>query len=597
MGAEKADTGSERRARRLPQPGQVSELLGHTRWLLGERRRWVAALPLLSVAAAASEVVLLVSIVRSLLLLVDPGNATDLALGPMDLSLTGGELLVLAAAASLASIVLRTAESVVVGRLAARSAFSARTRLIDSYFAADWRAMARLRTGRLQQLLGNNVMMASNAVPVLGNISAAVINLAVYGAFVAVSSPLVGAIFIAVGLVVVAAFSVLQRLTRSEGVATQEQVRDVQLAATTLSSLNRELQLFNVRDAAREQLQELNDSARLSLGRLRTMQRLLPTLFQQIVLLAVVGLIVLARVAELDPSSFGTAAILALRSLSYLQQLNSASQLYAELSPYLNEIQEAIAEHVDEARPRGDVVLSAVDDLELDRVSFAYDEVPVLADISLHVAAGDWVGIVGPSGGGKTTLANVIAGLLAPNGGSYRVNGEDAMRISATSWASEFALLSQEPALIRGSVADNIAFFRPNAREDVVAAAERAAIASEIERLPEQWESQVGEGHAGLSGGQRQRLALARSLFGGPSVLVLDEPTSALDAANEALIERAIAGLQPASIVIVVSHRPSLLDQCGRILVIEDGRVMMEGTLSDPMVQRYVGTIPVEDGT
>lgn len=580
----------------LPRLGQIGELLGHTRWLLGERWRWIAALPLLSVAAAASEVVLLVAIVRSLLLLVEPESTTEVGLGPISTDLSAEALLVLAAAASLCSIVFRTAESLVVGRLAARAAFTARSRLIDSYFAADWRAVAQLRSGHLQQLLGNNVMMASNALPLLATILAALINLAVYGGFVAASSPLIGFIFVALGLTVVGAFSLLQARTSADGRASQGHVRDVQLAATTLSSLNRELQLFDVKDAARREMHGLNAEARLSLARLRTMQRLVPNLFQQIMLFAVVGLIALARELSLDASSFGTAAILALRSLSYLQMLNYSKQTYVEVSPYLGEIYDAIEDHFEEVRARGDAVLDRVHELELDRVSFAYDAVAALEDVSLRVEAGEWLGIVGPSGGGKTTLANLLAGLLVPDSGAYRVNGLDAMSISASSWASRFALLSQEPALLRATVAENVAFYRPSTRRDIVAAAERAAIASEVDGFPSHWDTQVGDGQASVSGGQRQRIALARSLFGEPSVLILDEPTSALDAANERLIEQSLAALDPRSIVIVVSHRPSLLDRCRRILVIDGGHIVHEGDLTDRTVQRYVGAVSATEG-
>lgn len=569
--------------------GQIGELLGHVRWLLGERWRWIAALPMLSVAAASSEVVLLVSIVRSLLLLVEPDSTSEVGLGPINADLSATALLMVAAVASLCSIALRVAESFVVGRLAARAAFTARSHLIDSYFAADWRGMAQLRSGRLQQLLGNNVMMASNAVPLLASMIAALINLSVYGGFVAASSPLVGAIFLILGIVVVGCVSLLQRRAKADSGASQGHVRDVQLAATTLSSLNRELQLFDVKDAARRELHGLNTEARLSLARLRTMQRLIPNLFQQIVLLAVVGLVVLAREVGLDASSFGTAAILALRSLSYLQMLNSSKQTYTEVAPYLGEIHEAIDEHLEEVRQRGDSTLGSVERLVLDRVSFGYDETLVVEDVSLEVRAGEWLGIVGPSGGGKTTLANVLAGLLVPNEGTYRVNDADATSYSAASWASHFAVLSQEPALIRGTVAENISFYRSGDQREVEAAASSAAIAADIEALPHGWETPVGDGQANLSGGQRQRIALARALFGQPSVLILDEPTSALDAENERLIERSLADLAPATIVIVVSHRPSLLDRCQRILVMESGQVSRETDPHRSDVRRYVG--------
>ena len=572
--------------------GQLGELVGQARWLLGDRQVWILAVPVVNVAVAGAEVIVLVAIVRSLLLLVDEGAVAEVGVGPFDAELDAVQLLWLAVAAGLVSIVLRLVDSVIVGRLAAKATATARSRLIDSYFSADWWAMATMRSGHLQQLLGNNVQHASMVIPLLGTAMSALVNLLVYGAFVAVTSPVVGAVFAALGLVVVSLFSLLRRQSRAVAKSSQQWVREVQLSATTLSALNRELQLFDVQDVARRELQSLNRSARAALARLRTMQRLVPTLFQQVVLLAVVALIALARELDIDASSFGTAAILAVRSLSYLQLLNSSTQSSVEAGPFVEEIREAVEHHTERARTRGARELGSVDSLRLHDVAFRYERDAVLQDVSLDLAPGDWLGVVGPSGGGKTTLVMILAGLLEPSSGRYTLNGEDVAEYSAASWASAFALLSQEPVLLRGSVAENIRFYREGSQEAVERAAERAAVADDIRRLPDAWETQVGDGQANLSGGQRQRIALARALFGEPRVLILDEPTSALDAENERMIEESLFGLGPDVIVVVVSHRPTLLRRCNRFLVVEDGLVVDDGTPDEVPVERYVGELP-----
>lgn len=569
--------------------GQLGELVGQARWLLGDRQAWILAVPLINVAVAAAEVTVLVAIVRSLLLLVDEGASAEVGIGPIDADLDAVQLLWLAFAAGLISIALRVVDSVVVGRLAARATATARGRLIDSYFSADWWAMASMRSGHLQQLLGNNVQHASMVIPLLGTAMSALVNLVVYGAFVAVTSPLVGGVFAALGVVVVSLFSLLRRRSRAVAKSSQEWIREVQLSATTLSALNRELQLFDVQDVARRELQSLNRSARGALARLRTMQRLVPTLFQQVVLLAVVALIALARKLDIDASDFGTAAILAVRSLSYLQLLNSSTQSSVEAGPFVEEIRDAVEHHNERARTRGPRQLGAVERLSLEDVSFRYGHDVVLRDVSMDLAAGDWLGVVGPSGGGKTTLVMILAGLLEPSAGRYSLDGADAREHSADSWASAFALLSQEPVLLRGSIAENIRFYREGSQEAVERAAERAAIADDIRALPDAWDTQVGDGQANLSGGQRQRIALARALFGEPKVLILDEPTSALDAENERMIEESLFGLGPDVIVVVVSHRPTLLRRCNRFLVIEGGVVVADGTPDQVPIERYVG--------
>jgi ABC-type multidrug transport system fused ATPase/permease subunit len=236
--------------------------------------------------------------------------------------------------------------------------------------------------------------------------------------------------------------------------------------------------------------------------------------------------------------------------------------------------------------------LAPVQTLELRDVTFAYDAEPVLEHASLELRAGEWLGIVGPSGGGKTTLANILAGLLKPGTGTYLVNGHGADEYSARSWACQFSVLSQEPVLARGTLEENIAFFRPTTFEDVEEAAERAGIADEIRRFPEGWATKVGDGQGDLSGGQRQRVALARALLTRPSVLILDEPTSALDVRSEALIEEALFALGRDTIVIVISHRPSLMGKCERFIAVEGGRIVQSGNRDAVDLERYVGPVP-----
>ena len=541
---------------------------------------------------AASEITVLVCIVQSLLLFVDESGQRALSIGPITLEASMGRLLLVGALAGLCSIVLRATDAFVVGRLAARAAASARGRLIDTYFRAEWQSISQLRTGHLQQLLGANVQVASTAVPTLGTALAALVNLVFYGAFVAASSPVIGAVFLVLGLLIVSVFALLRRRSKATARRSTRAVRDLELLVASMSSLSRELQLFDVQDAARRELQARNNESRTALARLRMMQRALPSLFQQVVLLAIVGVIALAGELGVDGSAFGTASILAVRSLAYLQQLNTSTQNYVEAAPYLDDIRSAVEVHGSSHRSRGDEVLDSVRELELRDVGFSYGTRQALQDVSLCLHPGDWLGIVGPSGGGKTTLATVVGGLLTPTSGSYEVNGRAADVYSTASWASSFALLSQEPVLLRGTIADNIRFFRPGTQAEVEAAAERAAIAADIRALPDGWETQVGDGHGNLSGGQRQRVALARALFGNPQVLILDEPTSALDAESERLIEQSLFALGQDAIVIVVSHRPTLLNRCNRFLIVEDGRVVADGNREDLPVERYVGARP-----
>lgn len=555
--------------------GQVQALARQASWLLGKRRRWLLLQPLLGFLATISELVTLLSIVRSLLLLADGGNDTALGIGGTSFSLTFDGLLLLGAGGAVASMAVRSAEGMLVGRLSAAASASARSKVIRSYFGADWQHIQLFRSGRLQQLLGQSSHLASTVIPMLGTAVSALMSLATYGIVILVSSPVIGGLFLVLGGIASGVFSMFRRSLRSTAKAAVDTSKEVQLSATSLSALNREICAYGVSASAIQALERLNQDARRQLARLRTFQRLMPALFQQTILLLVVVVIVAARLFEIDTVDFAAAAILAVRSLTYMQQLNGAMQSFVEAQPHVEELRQAVAEQREHRSARGIIELESVRSLEMQSVSFSYvAEVPVLDRVSLRAEAGEWIGLVGPSGGGKTTVVNLIAGLLNPTTGSVTVNDLPISEYTQRSRTRRIALLSQEPALLRGTVQENVAFFRPVDIEETRIALRRAAIEQEMDGLPLGLATDLGDGEGGLSGGQKQRLALARALAWNPDMVILDEPTSALDAASEQTVERALLKLSGSPIVIVASHRPALLRRCHRILRIEAGHVI-----------------------
>ena len=187
------------------------------------------------------------------------------------------------------------------------------------------------------------------------------------------------------------------------------------------------------------------------------------------------------------------------------------------------------------------------------------------------------MGVVGPSGSGKSTLLEVMVRLRTPESGTITVNGSNVAEVSARSWAAQVALVPQEPRLLVASVADNVRFGRGEITDDEVRAAARAAhVLDEIEALPGGLDARLGPGEGGLSGGQRQRLVLARALVGRPSLIVLDEPTSALDERSEVSVVATLQALRGTATIVIVSHRPSTLSICDRVLCLRDGRLVEE---------------------
>ena len=221
-------------------------------------------------------------------------------------------------------------------------------------------------------------------------------------------------------------------------------------------------------------------------------------------------------------------------------------------------------------------------ELTFRNVTFAYpgrEDDPVLRDVSFRVAPGEVVAIVGPSGAGKSTLFQLALRFYDPSSGAVALDGVDISTLDPASLRAEIALVPQDAFIFGASVADNIAYGAPGAsREAVVAAARQAAAHGFIAALPEGYDTQLGERGVTLSGGERQRIAIARAILKDAPVLLLDEATSALDAESETLVQGALEALMKGRTTLVIAHRLATIVSAHRILVIEAGRLVEEGT-------------------
>ena len=231
------------------------------------------------------------------------------------------------------------------------------------------------------------------------------------------------------------------------------------------------------------------------------------------------------------------------------------------------------------------LVLSGVEgSIDVDNVSFSYerDDVEVLHHVSLHVAPGETVAVVGPSGGGKTTLCSLIPRFYDVGEGSIRIDGHDVRDVQQQSLRRNIGVVQQDVFLFAASILDNIRYGRPGASTDeVIAAAKRAEIYDDIMAMPDGFDTYVGERGALLSGGQKQRISIARIFLKNPPVLILDEATSALDSVTEAKIQRAFDELAKGRTTIIIAHRLSTVRAASRILVIRDGVIAEQGAHND----------------
>ncbi len=218
-------------------------------------------------------------------------------------------------------------------------------------------------------------------------------------------------------------------------------------------------------------------------------------------------------------------------------------------------------------------------DIEFDLVSFSYTEdTPILKDVSFKIKAGEVAALVGPTGAGKTSVISLVARFYDPTSGVVKIDGTDIKRFRQKSLRQQISFVLQETMLFHAPVWQNIAYGKPDAsRQEIIRAAELANASEFIDKLPEGYDTILGERGMTLSGGQRQRIAIARAVIRNTPILILDEPTSGLDAASEKLVFEALDKLMQNRTVIVIAHRLSTIRRADNIFVIQDGSIVESG--------------------
>jgi subfamily B ATP-binding cassette protein MsbA len=277
-------------------------------------------------------------------------------------------------------------------------------------------------------------------------------------------------------------------------------------------------------------------------------------------------------------ASFITAMLMLIAPLKHLTEINNALQRGLASAESVFALIDAPVEE-----DRGTVTIGrARGDVSYEKVSFTYPTrtEPALADIDLHIRPGETVALVGGSGGGKTTLVNLLPRFYAPSSGRILLDGHDIQTLTLESLRANVALVSQEIVLFNDSIYANIAYGRMggSAEKDVIAAAEAAHAMDFIRETPEGLNTLIGENGLRLSGGQRQRLAIARAILKDAPLLVLDEATSALDSESERQVQAALEALMRGRTTIVIAHRLSTIERTDRIVVLERGRIAEIGT-------------------
>ncbi len=267
----------------------------------------------------------------------------------------------------------------------------------------------------------------------------------------------------------------------------------------------------------------------------------------------------------------------------YLPLRNLGTQYHARLAATAaaEKMQEILATPLPQAvAGNRTLTLTAPPSITFEAVDFAYtDQKKLFKSLTLHIHAGETLAIVGASGAGKTSLANLLLGFLQPQQGSVLINQQNLAETELTDWHRQLAWLPQQPRLIHATVRQNIALGLPSvALADIKAAASEANALDFILQLPEGFDTLIGEGARQLSGGQIQRLLLARAFLRRPTMLIMDEPTASLDRQTEALVQQALARLTQQSTSVIIAHRLQTVQQADRIVVLQQGEIVESGS-------------------
>ena len=278
-------------------------------------------------------------------------------------------------------------------------------------------------------------------------------------------------------------------------------------------------------------------------------------------------------------AAFAVVIFLIQKMFMFIQSMQTHIQDINQSTPYLKAVLEYRQNAIENMEAdSGKENFSFNNAIKFDAVSFSYSPAKkIVSGLTLSIKKGETIGLVGPSGTGKTTVVDLLLRLFTPQKGVILIDGKDIQSVDLKEWREKIGYVPQDIFLINDSIKNNIRFYNESVSEkDIIEAAKMANIYDTVTELSEKFDTVVGERGVKLSGGQKQRIVLARALARKPEILILDEATSAIDAESEKLIQQSIKNLRGKMTILIIAHRPSTVMNCDRLIVLKKGKILEE---------------------
>lgn len=456
-----------------------------------------------------------------------------------------------------------------------------RKRALEAYSTSSWLSQSKLDDGEVQQFLvtvPNGISsLFSGLILNLGQVA---IMIAMLGYSMVTDARLTSLLIL---VIILATFVLrpLRVLIKRSAARTLTFQENLSSGVAQLVGIRYEVQTFGLGKTASDPLRDAVDSEARQSERLGRLKGSVVPLFTTVTYLAVaLSIVILVNADSGNLEKTGPILLVVLRSLSYGSAIQQATSGLASLRPSL----ELLATRVDELRHGairwGSRELTRFESCRLEGATFTYPDASgvALQEASLEIVRGMRLGLVGPSGSGKSTATRLILGLIQPQSGAVLINGEPLHHYDRESWGRQVGVVPQAAQVISASIAENLRFYRSGiTEEDLWESLEVADLRDEVAAMPLGLETLIGPGHRALSGGQQQRLAIARAFAGRPDFVVMDEPTSSVDTLSEQAISDSIARISLEVTVVIVSHRPKILQDCDILAVIENSGITAVG--------------------